>query len=109
MKSTSFDVLEDAYTKVVKETVVRGAENVLKVRHSSYGDWKFYSYLKFAPEWDSIDVSQIKRAYIHLASASSPSASVIVNIYTADNAWSETTLISTNRPTVASQSCGQYT
>ncbi len=109
VKSTSFDVLEDAYTKVVKETTVRGAENVLKVRHSTYGDWKFYSYLKFAPEWDSIDVSQIKRAYIRLASASSPSASVVINIYTADNAWSETTLVSTNRPTVASQSCGQYT
>ena len=109
VKSTAFDVLEDAYTKVAKETTVRGAENILKVRHSQYGDWKFYSFLKFAADWDSIDVSQIKRAYIHLASASSPSASVVVNIYTADNAWSETTLISTNRPTVASQSCGQYT
>ena len=109
VKSTAFDVLEDAYTKVAKETTVRGAEAVLKVRHSSYGDWKFYSFLKFVANWDSINVSQIKRAYLRLASASQPSASVVINIYTADNAWSETTLVSTNRPTVASQSCGQYT
>lgn len=109
VKSTAFDVVEDAYTKVVKETTVRGAEAVLKVRHSQYGDWKFYSYLKFALDWDSIDATQIKRAYIRLASASAPAAPVVVNVHTADNAWSETTLVSTNRPTYSAQSCGQYT
>ena len=107
VKSTAFEVLEDAYTKVVKETVVRGAETVLKVRNSQYGDWKFYSYLKFTIDKTKLDMSLFKRAYLHLASASSPAETVGIKVHIADNEWSETTLVSANRPTTASAACGQ--
>ena len=107
VKSTSFETIEDSYTKVAKETNVHGSENILKVRYSQYGDWKFNTYLKFAPDWSSINMAQFKRAYLYLASASAPSAEVVVTIHTASNEWSETTLVSANRPTYSSQACGQ--
>ena len=80
---------------------------MLKVRYSQYGDWKFYSYLKFVIVRDSLDMSHMKRAYLRLASASTPNAPVGVTVHSCANTWSETTLVSTNRPTTVSQSCGQ--
>ena len=107
VKSVAFNVVEDAYTKVVKATQVYGAENVLKVRNSQYGDWKYYSYLKFTIDKTQLDMSLFKRAYLHLASASSPAETVGIKVHVADNEWSETTLVSANRPTTASDACGQ--
>lgn len=107
VKSVAFNVVEDAYTKVVKATQVYGAENVLKVRNSQYGDWKYYSYLKFTIDKTKLDMSLFKRAYLHLASASSPAETVGIKVHIADNEWSETTLVSANRPTTSSAACGQ--
>ena len=107
VKHVGFKPIEDAYTKVALDTKVHGGEDVLKVRYSQYGDWKFYSYLKFVIVRDSLDMSQMKRAYLRLASASTPNAPVGVTVHSCANTWSETTLVSTNRPTTVSQSCGQ--
>lgn len=98
---------EDAYTKVALCTTVYGNQDILKVRFSQYGDWKFYSYLKFDLPLDNIHLDQLRNVEIRLASASTATTPVTVEMHVCSNEWSETTLVSANRPTHESAVCAQ--
>lgn len=91
---------EDSYTQVSLNTVSKGGEDRLRTRYSSGGDWRFDIYLKF-------DVSSLSSANIHNAKVKLSSSTIlagdpiVLKMYGCTNNWSESTLVSSNRPTIA--------
>jgi len=94
-----FSPLDDTYSQVVGNTVPKGDEDRLRVRYSSAGDWRFDTYLKF----DLVDLHEqpVYNAYIKLYSETVITDDpVVMPIYKIATDWDESTLVSSNKPSV---------
>lgn len=97
----------DTYQKVALGTTPYGSAETLRVRFSNFGDWRFDTYLKFTiPD---INPDRIMSAKIKLASAGTIQGEPIsLTIYKTTTNWTESTLISTNKPTINATALDQY-
>ena len=91
---------DDTYSAVAKNTAPKGEMTTLRMRYSTYGDWRFDSYLKF--DISGIDTVGLNSAKVFLALSAAISGNIKVNFYTTEGEWSESTLVSANKPTFAS-------
>ena len=90
---------DDTYTAVSKNTSPKGAQETLRVRYSSMGDWRFDSYLKF--DISGIESDKINAAKLYLVPSATLSNTLPVQFYTTSTEWTEEDLVSANRPTFA--------
>ncbi|MEA4937856.1 MAG: DNRLRE domain-containing protein [Paludibacter sp.] len=90
---------DDTYQKTSLGTTAYGAQNTMRVRYSPYGDWRFDGYIKF--NISECDVSKIKSAKIKLSSSTTLTGDpVSLTIYKTATNWTESTLLSTSRPSI---------
>lgn len=90
---------DDTYQKVAKGTTAYGSENTMRVRYSTLGDWRFDGYIKFPIS--TLDASRIKSAKVKLSSSTALTGDpVSISIFKTTTDWTESTLLSANKPTV---------
>ena len=90
---------DDTYQKVSLGTTAYGSQNTMRVRYSPYGDWRFDGYIKF--NITGLDASKIKSAKLKLSSSTTLAGDpVSLTIFKTTNDWTESTLLSANKPTI---------
>ncbi len=97
---------DDSYTQVSLNATSKGAENKLRIRYSSMGDWRFDGYLKF--NLSQLSQSNIKSAKVKLSSSTTLQGDPItLSIYKTGTGWLESTLVSANKPAISGNALDQ--
>lgn len=100
IRRSVYPVAEDSYIKASGDVTVHGAEKEVKLRYSQYGQYRYDGYWKVVLPKDSIVLDSIKSIVLSLAlTSSAPAQPLTINCFTADNNWSETSLVTANKPT----------
>ena len=103
VRCSIFPIAEDSYIKASGDATVHGAETELKMRYSQYGQYRYDTYIKVVLPVDSIILDSLCSISISLALTSGePKEPLTINFFTCDNNWSETTLVTANRPATGS-------
>lgn len=89
---------DDTYQKTALGTTAYGTQNTMRVRYSPYGDWRFEGYIKF--NIAGLEASRVKSAKVKLSSSTTLTGEpVSLSIFKSTTDWTETTLLSANKPT----------
>ena len=94
---------DDSYTQTAKNTTPKGSEPTLRIRYSSAGDWRFDGYFKF--DISVLASTNINKAFLFLTISSEISGDIKLSFYNSTTEWQESTLVSTNRPTLDADPC----
>lgn len=98
-KSTFIYPSDDTYQKVSQGTTDYGSQSTMRIRYSTYGEWRFDGYIKF--NIVGLDAEKIKSATLKLSSSTVLTGDPItLTIYKTTNDWTESTLLSANKPSV---------
>ena len=92
--------VDDSYTPVALNTTPKGDKKEIKSSQNSYGEWKYYAYFKF--DLSEVNPVRMTRTTVNLALSAAVESDVKLNVYTTASDWEEETLVSNNRPTLAS-------
>ncbi len=88
--------LHDTYSAVAKNTTPRGDQATLRMRYSTAGDWRFDSYWKF--DLSEIDTLRLHKVTLNLAMSAAISDKIKINFYKTGTGWTESELVSSNKP-----------
>jgi len=90
---------DDSCTPVAKNTTPKGADQTLRIRFSSSGDWRFDGYLMF--DISTLGSLSVNKAFLFLTTSAEIGVDLKLSFYTSTTEWKESTLVSSNRPTLA--------
>ena len=89
---------DDSYTQTAKNTTPKGSDPTLRIRYSSSGDWRFDGYFKF--DISTLSATTINKAFLFLTTSAEISGDIKLSFYNSATEWQESTLVSSNRPTL---------
>ena len=92
--------VDDSYTPVALNTKPKGEMTEIKSSQNTYGEWKYYAYFKF--DLSEVNPVRMTRTTVNMALSAAVESDVKINVYTTSPEWEEETLVSNNRPTLAS-------
>ena len=91
---------DDSYTKFVKGTEPNGSKEGINLRWSTYGDWRFVGYFKF--DLSKVNPVRMTKATVNLALSAAVEHDIKVNFHKTTTDWSETDMVSANKPQMES-------
>ena len=101
---------DDTYTRIAaggRPVEALGSKDVINLRYSTLGDWRFYGYFKF--DLSDVNLVRMTKITVNLALSAAVESDIKVNFYKTTTDWDEETLVINNRPTMESNFFAQVT